>query len=206
MTNYSQNQEQEHILKYFGEFKGTLCDIGANDGKTFSNSLALIERGWKALLFEPSPKAFAKLTALHEANNNVICICKAVGIETGTFTLHESGPHLPDQSDFSLLSTLDAKEKARWKGSVEFTPIEVDVITVDQVLSIADVESFDFITIDAEGLDIEILKTFDLGKTKLVCVEWNGNYAVKDEIIEYCMSYGLWSFIYESGENIIIGK
>jgi FkbM family methyltransferase len=204
--NYSQNQEQEHILKYFGEFKGMLCDIGANDGKTFSNSLALIERGWKAILFEPSPNAFAKLAALHKSNDNVICVCKAVGIEAGTFTLHESGPHLPDQSDFSLLSTLDEKEKERWKGSVEFTPIEVEVITVDQILSIADVDSFDFITIDAEGLDIQILKTFNLGKTKLVCVEWNGNYAVKDEIIEYCMSYGLWSFIYKSGENIIIGR
>ena len=42
---YSQNQEEQIILDYFNDVKvGHVLDIGANDGKTFSNSLALIER------------------------------------------------------------------------------------------------------------------------------------------------------------------
>ena len=38
--NYSQNNEQNIILNYFKNYKGTLLDLGANDGITFSNSYA----------------------------------------------------------------------------------------------------------------------------------------------------------------------
>lgn len=60
-VRYSQNGEQEAILKIFGESEGRFLDIGAYDGKTFSNTLALIERGWSGVLIEPSPNAFMAL-------------------------------------------------------------------------------------------------------------------------------------------------
>ena len=56
--DYSQNGEQLIIEKYFGDFKGILLDIGANDGETLSNSRSLIKKGWQAVLVEPSESAF----------------------------------------------------------------------------------------------------------------------------------------------------
>jgi hypothetical protein len=56
---YSQNHEDDIILMYFkskvypleiAKHEFTLLEIGANDGKTFSNSLRLIEAGFKAVL------------------------------------------------------------------------------------------------------------------------------------------------------------
>ena len=43
---YSQNNEEQVILDYFGNKIGNLLDIGANDGITLSNSRKLIELGW----------------------------------------------------------------------------------------------------------------------------------------------------------------
>ena len=49
MEKYSQLGEQDIILNYFNGKQGTFLDIGANDGKTFSNSYALSLLGWKGV-------------------------------------------------------------------------------------------------------------------------------------------------------------
>jgi FkbM family methyltransferase len=80
---YSQNDE-EAIIKgivdtVFGDTPGNVVDIGAFDGKTNSNSLALIERGWNAVLIEPAAEPFAKLMALHRDNPRVTLVNAAIG-------------------------------------------------------------------------------------------------------------------------------
>ena len=201
---YTQNKEQEYILEYFKDFKGTLLDIGANDGKTFSNSLALIENGWKACLVEPSYTAFDKLKELHKGNDNVKLFNVAIGGEKGVLTFHESGCHLKDKSDHALLSSLDESETLKWKkAGVAFNKYDVSVITYSDLVGI-DGANFDFITIDAEGLDIEILKQIDLTHTSLLCIEWNSIVANKLVILEYSSQFGMNKIIYESGENLLI--
>jgi FkbM family methyltransferase len=213
---YSQNEEEKYIVEYFQNLppvqrKRSLLDIGANDGKTFSNSLKLIEMGWEAALIEPSDAAFEKLCSLHAGNPNVLCLKFAIGNEVQTGVLHESGPHLPDKSDFSLLSTLKKEEKTRWKN-VDFEEKHVIIIDYETLLTISteffDLRrtiSFDFISIDAEGMDFEILQQIDLTFTKLLCIEHNSDQVLKNKIIDYCKNYGLNKIIYQNAENIIIG-
>lgn len=206
---YSQNKEELHILDYFKDFTGTLLSIGENDGKTFSNSLALIERSWKAVLVEPSEVAFEKLTNLHSNRSGVISIKMAIGTTAGKQIFHESGAHLKDGGDISLLSSLKESETERWKNSgVKFTETEVDVITYEDLIEYLpeDYRKFDFITIDCEGLDLEILSQINLSSTKLLCIEWNLNEEVKKNIMEYCKGYGIDKIIYESSENLLICK
>lgn len=200
--SYSQNKEEEIILDFFKDKKDvTLLDCGANDGKTFSNSLALIERGAIATLVEPSKLAFAKLHELHKGNENVFLINAAVGTEIGTMMLHESGHHLPDKSDVALLSSLDEDETTKWKKSgVKYDSYHVDVIPFEALAF----RKYDFITIDCEGLDIDILKQIDLTNVQLLCIEWNSIMANKLVILEYCSQFGMDKVIYESGENLLI--
>lgn len=201
---YSQNKEQEVILDFFKDKKDiTLADFGANDGKTFSNSLALIERGAKATLVEPSRLAFEKLQLLHKGNENVLCLNVAAGSEIGTMMLFESGSHLPDQSDVALLSSLDESETERWKKQgVKFDNYHVDVVPVEALMF----RDYDFITIDCEGKDIEILKQIDLTNVQLLCIEWNSEPINKLLILEYCANFNMDKIIYESGENLILCK
>jgi hypothetical protein len=44
---YSQNNEQEIILNFFNGRIGRYLDIGAFDGVSMSNTLALVELGWQ---------------------------------------------------------------------------------------------------------------------------------------------------------------
>ncbi len=200
---YSQNDEDLIIINFFNEKKGTLLSLGENDGKTFSNALALIELGWDATLVEPSRLAFTKLKELHKDNERVLLLNVAAGSEVGTMMLFESGYHLPDQSDVALLSTLDENETIRWKNQgVKFDNYHVDVVPVEALMF----RDYDFVTIDCEGKDIEILKQIDLTNVQLLCIEWNSIPENKLLILEYCANFNMDKIIYESGENLILCK
>ncbi len=58
---YSQNDEERVILELVGDGKGRFLDIGAFDGVMFSNTRALVERGWCGICVEPNPFTFLKL-------------------------------------------------------------------------------------------------------------------------------------------------
>jgi hypothetical protein len=56
-----------------------------------------------------------------------------------------------------------------------------------------------------EGMSADLLELFplrDMG-VELACVEHDGQQA---HIMAYCQSHGLTRRIYESGENLIVGK
>jgi FkbM family methyltransferase len=184
MSNtYSQNNEQEIILNYFGDFKGRLLDIGANDGRTLSNSLALIEKGWEAVCVEPAPHAFARLCREHYANPLVMNLRIALGKEVGKLPFQVSG-ELLKQDDTCLVSTLVPEETHRWAGTVAFETIHVEV-TDWQNFTEKD-KTYDFISIDAEGMDLEIVKQMNLKAIgcKLLCIEWNSkDKHLYDEVV-----------------------
>ncbi len=204
---YSQNEEEKYILDYFKDFKGNLLDIGANDGRTFSNSLALIERGWWAVLVEPSAQAFERLHGTHVDNDNVYCFKGAITEDSGKFTLKVSADHLLDKSDVALLSSIKEEETIRWReAGIKFHEETINGLSYLDFLKYTGESNFDFITIDAEGFDIIILKQIDLTETKLLCIEWNSNPINKLEILEYCANFGMTKIIYESGENLLLCK
>lgn len=178
---YSQNNEEEIILAYAEKFEarhgpGNLLSIGENDGYHLSNALALIERDWKAILAEPAPKAFSKLQYRHRDRQGVFCYNVAIADFDGSAVLFDSDSHLKD-GDTSLLSTLKKDETKRWSGTQTFEEVEVRVQSVREFMYQKPFHVLDFISIDAEGYDLTILKQFDLvgTKTSMVIVEWNGN-------------------------------
>lgn len=199
MAIYSQNNEQEIIGEYFKHYVGYLLDIGANDGKTFSNSLALIEKGWDALLIEPNKAAYAKLSELHKENYRVNCLPLAIGDTNGCYELLVNEPHI--EGDLGLLSTLQESETKRW--NLNFNKELVEVVTFKNLMKIYQKPVFDFITIDAEGLDYNILSQIDLTKVgcKLFCVEHNGKDIEK--YIQYGESFG-FKELSRNPENLIM--
>jgi FkbM family methyltransferase len=174
MNDYSQYGEGNVINYYFKDFKGTLLSLGENDGKTLSNVLGLIENGWKAHLVEPSSEAFTKLNELHITNNNVENYNIAIGNENGILTFYHSGTHLK-KGDTSLLSTLDKNEVKKWEANHDFIETKVKCKTFDTFIKDTNISNLDFISIDCEGLDYDILKQIDLTNlsVKMVCIEYN---------------------------------
>jgi FkbM family methyltransferase len=208
MKDYSQNSEQAVILKYFGGFVGTALSCGENDGETFSNVRALALLGWKLVCVEPAPTAFSKLAELYQDHIAVqdstdvatlpfgICINAAITPFDGSVDFYDSGTHL-HKGDTSLLSTTRPEELARWKKSGEvFTKTTVRGITFETLMRETGVNHFDFISIDAEGADFDILKQIDLTAVgcRMLCVEVN--VRGDREFTEYAARHGMrlhWS-------------
>lgn len=188
--NYSQNNEQEIILKYFGKFIGTFCDIGANDGKTFSNTAALADKGWGGVLVEPSDRGYNSLLERYKNNKNITLLKCAVTDK------HEK--RMMDIGSDSLLSTFIPETKKQWEKIVTFTPTEIDCITFSELPN----QPYDFISIDAEGMDWIILQQIDLSNTKMICIEYGKR---RDLIASYCVRYGMHPISFNA-ENLIMAK
>jgi FkbM family methyltransferase len=206
MKNYSQNDEQAVILNYFKGFKGTFCDIGSNDGITFSNTYALVLSGWTGLLIEPSWNAFQRMKQNLKkelSQQQVIMLNCAVGAKNGRMVLNESGA-LIGQDDVSLVSTFHASEMDRFKKVVQYSPVEVDVMDWRGCIS-PDITpmTFDFISMDIEGSELEVLPQMDLSEVKLFCIEWNGKPELKAAYEPYFEGFKL---IHTTGENLIYGR
>jgi len=187
---YSQNNEDEFVLNYFGGFKGTLLEIGANNGMDLSNSKLLIENGWHAHLVEPGSTC-ADLFLRHSLNPNVHIYNYGIGDRDEKVKFWQSGSHVPDGNDKGLVSTADFEETRRWPH-VEFTECEIELVTWDTFYNESR-SMFHFISIDAEGNDWTILKQIDLRAVgcRVLCIEYNGSLELLWRFKKYCKGYHL---------------
>lgn len=202
----SQNNEEQIVLEYFKGTTGALLDIGANDGYTFSNSLTMIKNGWSACLVEPSEKVFPKLVSLHLDNPRVQCLNVAIGDDLGEVEFHESGGKLIPGSN-SLLSTCKKSELSRWGTSEDFKVTTCEMVSFKTMMLESDFKTFRFVSIDAEGYDLFILKQIDLDEIgcECICVEHNSIPEVLMQMQNYIVQFGMRQIGYNA-ENIIYAK
>jgi len=189
---YSQKGEEKVILEIFGDHVGRFLDIGAFDGKTFSNTLALVERGWGGVLIEPSPNAFMALSDRHRGNDKLSLIMAAVGLDQSLIQFYNS----PD-----AISTTQDENYEKWKAHADFTGrFWVPQITVEQILN--QFGGFDFISIDTEGTSTELFKRFPLAamRPKCICVEHDHH---EGEILQIATGLG-YICPYYDGNNLIL--
>lgn len=201
---YSQSAEEQHILNYFGDFKGTFLSLGENDGETLSNVRALAIRGWSGVMVEPAPKAYAKLKALYEdaPKGKFYTYECAIGNHNEKAILHDSG-ELLKKGDTSLVSTLVESEKIRFQSVLHYEPVQVKVYRWKTFYNRLTIKKFDFISIDCEGLDGDILKQMDVSETRCICIEWNVKEELKAMYSELLPDFRI---IYTSPENLIYAR
>lgn len=194
---YSQNKEEEIILNHFKNFKGTFLDLGAYDGIDLSNTRALTELGWSGVCVEANPVIFFKLTDNLKDYNNVIAYKFAIGTENKTVMM---------QMNDSYYSTVKQSEVDRWRGAFKFESSEVQMLDFKSFLEFSKYKTFDFISIDCEGLDYEILAQINLDdvKCKMVCVETNSKET--DKYINYISKFEGFKVISINSENLIMAR
>ena len=198
---YSQNAEEEIILKYFNGKIGTYISIGENDGVTLSNVRKLSELGWTGINVEPSPNAFKMLVENTKQFKKVKNYNFALGETNGKVKFYDCETHL-NKGDFGLLSTMVESEKNRWTKE-KFNEIEVQSFRWKTFLNRLSIKTFDFISMDIEGMEVSLLKQMDLRSTSLVCLEWNSKPEVKVEFDKLMIGFKI---IYTSPENLIYAR
>jgi FkbM family methyltransferase len=199
---FSQNLEEQYILDYFKDKTGTFLSIGENDGETFSNVRALALNGWKGIMIDPSPKAVDRLKALYKGHKGMYIYGYAISDHNGKAILQESA-NLVSANDVGLVSTFHQHEKERFSKTVKYESIEVKTYTWKTALNRWKYKTFDMISIDVEGSEMDILPEMDLTDTRLICIEWNSKPELKLQYEKYLTDFRL---IYTSGENLIYAK
>jgi len=169
---YGQNNEDEILYKLFKDKEtGFYIDVGALDGIKLSNTYIFDLLGWKGLCFEPHPRHFSNLR--RKRSSKSICYNTALSNKKA-----EAVPFWAKGKGSTLNKTV------KKPGS---EVIYVNTTTLDEILE-GYPEQIDFISIDAEGHEREILEGFNLKKHKpdIIVIEWKArkfefNY---DDILE----------------------
>ena len=192
----SQNNEAELVINYFNGYVGSLLSLGENDGKTFSNSYDLIQLGWSADLVEPIYKPYYAMKTLHESNPKVKC--HNFGISSQNEVRNIFSP------EDTLIASLIESEVKKW--NTPYSQVECQFYTFKTAYERFKNLCFEFITIDCEGMDLEILKQLPLGflGCQCICVEYSGNQDNLQAIRSYCAQYDLKNELALNFENVIL--
>lgn len=138
------------VAAFFGNVKGYFVEVGANEPRQRSQTWHLEQSGWTGLLIEPQPDLACELRAKRMAKVFAVA-CSSPENAGDTLPLHVAGP----------LSSLDRAGMA--PGAIPEAVIDVPIRTLDSVLEEAQApERFDFLSIDVEGHEIEVLRGFDI--------------------------------------------
>jgi FkbM family methyltransferase len=167
---------------------GTFLDIGANDGVNFSNSLFFEKKGWSGICVEPHPVIFKILQKGRSCHLENACISDNDGT-VNFLVVNGASNMLSGIDDF-----LDDRHRERIQsdiaingGSTELIPIAA--LSPSSLLSKYGYKSIDFLSIDTEGCELEILKSFNLKKTapRVISVE-NGTRS--NSLFKYLTAQG----------------
>ena len=147
--SYSQNLEDYHLsLAFAGQTTGTYIDIGAGHPIADNVSFWFYERGWRGIVVEPQ----SELAALYERlRPRDIVVRGLIGRECGEIEFHVV-------NRLHGLSTTreDVAQKARAFG-VSYQTVRAPVITLAQLCENHDLRSVDFLKVDVEGAEGDVL-------------------------------------------------
>lgn len=178
---YSQSGQDrfvdEHVFN--GRTGGFFVDIGAYDGVHFSNSYFFEKhRGWNGVCVEPMPEAFANVDKTRQCIKVNACIAAQPG--TVEFTVATGG----QAAMFSGISDrMSDEHRQRIADTVAQTAgtvrtIKVQAVTFADIMARAGRRDIDYLSIDTEGMELEILRTIDFNQfpTRCLTVEYNGKF------------------------------
>jgi FkbM family methyltransferase len=177
MPYYSQI-EQDRILQekfFFRQETGFFVDVGAEDGRSGSNSLFFEEKGWKGICIEPHPESFAKLSQTRKC----LCLPVAVGSTKGTvqFTkINGYGNALSGISSTYDPRHLERIERELAQGGGTKEEIEVPCETLQNIFHREGVKEVHYLSIDTEGSELNVLKGIDFDQTFIHIIDVENNY------------------------------
>jgi FkbM family methyltransferase len=168
-VSYSQAGEDIIIDSIFSFMKlknPSYLDVGAFHPRKFSNTALLYLKGSRGINVEPNPRLFPNFVKERPEDVNL-----NVGV-------HKVGGNLDYyEMDADTLNTFSAEEAHRYEteqGHKIVNVQKINVITLDEIIERYAGGRFpDFLNIDAEGVDMDILGSIRFGKDepKVICVE-----------------------------------
>ncbi len=147
-----------------GKSSGFYVDVGAHHPARFSNTYFFYKRGWCGINIEPNPSVSDLFRSVRERD---IHIELGVSDSAGEVTYYQfDEPALNTFDSESAKSSL-AKQQYHLKTTCRVAVERLDRI-LDSYLPLG--TSIDFLSIDAEGLDLAVLRSNDWRRYRPKCV------------------------------------
>ncbi len=200
IKSYSQEGEDMILRRLFeGQDHGFYVDIGAHHPCRFSNTYFFYKRGWSGINIEPNPDAIRAFQSFRKRDINI-----QVGVsdQSGTLTYFEFNE--------PALNTFDPIVAKSRQTSTPYKLLKSQDIPVERLDSLLHKylppkRVVDFMTIDVEGLDFNVLKSnnWKVVRPKYVLVELLSKSlvdAIEGEIYKYMKSknYDLFAKTYNT--------
>lgn len=199
---YSQCGQDKYILTHFFPDKkdGFFIEIGAFDGIKFSNTYFFEKRGWKGICVEPLPFAFEQLKKNRSCISIYGCITDHEGIALFRY-VKDTGEMLS-----GLVEKYDPRHVARIENArVRSDYLEVPCYRLSRVLHDYNIKKIDFLSIDTEGGELDILKSLthdELARIDVICVEDNFYDSQNCEIVKF-LTNNNFEFIVRLEQDLI---
>lgn len=170
VVTYAQNREDIILSAFFvGKNDGVYVDIGAADPDHLSVTKYFYDLGWHGINIEPNMALYNKINVARPRDINVNA---AVGSSAGRKVFRQY-----DASGLSTLSETTMRQLAAAEHSPagSHTDIEVEVRTLNDILIESGLNHIDFMKIDVEGYEYEVLKGNDWRTYRpvVICIEAN---------------------------------
>jgi FkbM family methyltransferase len=200
LETYSQFGEDGLVLGYFrarntnrpgGMFevpdKGFYVDVGAHHPTFISNTWAFYERGWRGINIEPTP---GLIQAFELERPRDINLPIAISGQDGEATFYSYGPNVSN--------TLNAGQVDEAKLKDKVTVPTLRLATLFDCYLPRDTR-IDFLSVDVDGLDLEVLQSNDWRRYRpeIVVAEQNGGG------IEEQIQTPLYRFMFQTGYRMI---
>lgn len=151
---------------------GFFVDVGAYDGFEFSNIWCLVEVGWSGICFEPVPAYYGQCKKQYKSKP-VTVVKTAIGNTVGTLDMELAGA-----SSSGSKKQLEIMHSSYLAAGFNGDVINVPLSTLDIELEKLNVrQSFELLSIDTEGMGIEVLEGFSIDEWKpiLIVIETHKN-------------------------------
>ncbi|HTX51409.1 MAG TPA: FkbM family methyltransferase [Caulobacteraceae bacterium] len=147
---FRRGDETSLVREFFGSKRGVFVEVGANDPVVGSQTFHLEQCGWSGILVEPLAECVDRLRRTRSATVYAV----AAGAPA------DEGKQLPLLVAGGL-STLGERIK---EGVAPKERRLVPIRTLNSMLTEAQIEKIDFLSIDVEGAEIAVLEGLDLRK------------------------------------------
>ena len=168
-ASYSQDQEDLFINDYFKNIdNGFYLDIGCYHPIKYSNTALLYNRGWQGINIDMNQTSIDLFKILRKKDKNICAAISSSNKEVTQFIDHFYSPVNTIDKNFSQKISKRFKIKP-------FSKRKIYTNTLNEIIKKKEIQitKIDFLNIDVEGHDYEVLKGINFLniKPKIICIE-----------------------------------
>lgn len=162
--SYAQEGEDLILERIFGEQEtGFYVDVGAHHPKRFSNTYRFYKRGWRGINIEPNPEM---LSLFQRQRRRDINLCCGVANREGELVYYMFNEPALNSFD-KTVSEQRPNDRYRMIGTRKIRVRPLAAILAEQLPAATPI---DFMSVDVEGYDLEVLESNDWSKFRPACV------------------------------------